>query len=114
MKSQRILKLAVAAALPLSVFGMLGTAAMPTVAAVQDFDAAATYKTKCAMCHKATAEKAFDATKADDALVQAILKGVATEKPPAMPAYEAKGVTEDQAKALVGLMKDLRKQAPAQ
>jgi mono/diheme cytochrome c family protein len=70
-----------------------------------DEDAAALYKSKCAMCHGQTAEKKFDATKADDDLFQTVLKGKKSEKPPNMPAFEEKGITADQAKALVAFMK---------
>ncbi len=70
-----------------------------------DDDAAALYKTKCVACHGATAEKKFDATKADDELIQSVLKGKKMDKPPNMPAYEEKGITADQAKALVAFMK---------
>lgn len=74
-----------------------------------DDDTAALFKSKCAACHGATAEKKFDATKADDVLVDTILKGKKLEKPPNMPAYEEKGVTADQAKALVAFMKSQKK-----
>src|SRR6266516_7084530 len=70
-----------------------------------DDDAAALYKTKCAMCHGATAEKKVDKTKADDELIQTVLKGKKLEKPPNMPAFEERGLTADQAKALVAFMK---------
>ena len=73
-----------------------------------DDDAAALYKTKCAMCHGATAEKKVDKTKADDELIQTVLKGKKLEKPPNMPAFEERGITADQAKALVGYMKSLK------
>src|SRR6266571_7943966 len=73
-----------------------------------DDDAAASYKTKCAMCHGATAEKKVDKTKADDELTQTVLKGKKLEKPPNMPAFEERGITADQAKALVGFMKSLK------
>lgn len=81
------------------------------VAAVNTDDPATTYKAKCAMCHTPTAAKSFDPAKPDAELVQTILKGKKGEKPPYMPAWETKGVTEDDAKALVGYMKSLR--APA-
>lgn len=68
-------------------------------------DTAALFKSKCFACHGATAEKKFDATKADDELIQIVLKGKKLEKPPHMPAYEEKGITADQAKALVAFMK---------
>jgi mono/diheme cytochrome c family protein len=71
-------------------------------------DAAALYKSKCVACHGATAEKKFDATKADDELIQTVLKGKKMEKPPNMPAYEEKGITAEQAKALVGFMKSAK------
>ena len=72
-------------------------------------DVEAMYKTnKCNVCHGAKAEKKFDATKPDDQLVEAILKGKKAEKPPNMPAFEEKGITADQAKALVAYMKSLK------
>ena len=71
-------------------------------------DDAALYKSKCAMCHGATAEKKVDKSKADDELIQTVLKGKKLEKPPNMPAFEERGVTADQAKALVGYMKSLK------
>jgi mono/diheme cytochrome c family protein len=77
-------------------------------ASADDFDAAATYTAKCVACHGAKAEKKFDTTLSDDALVEAILKGKKPEKPPNMPAYEDKGITADQAKALVGHMKSIK------
>jgi hypothetical protein len=60
------------------------------------------------MCHGATAEKKMDKTKADDALIQIVLDGKTMEKPPNMPAFKEKGITPDQAKALVGYMKSLQ------
>ena len=74
----------------------------------QAFDAAAYYKGKCVMCHGKKAEKKFNASLTDDQLVEAVLKGKKVEKPPHMPAYSEKGVTADQAKALVAHMKELR------
>ena len=74
-----------------------------------DDDTAALYKSKCFACHGATAEKKFDATKEDGVLVETVLKGKKLEKPPNMPAYEEKGITADQAKALVTFMKALKK-----
>lgn len=71
-------------------------------------DSAALYKAKCFACHGATAEKKFDATKADGDLIQAVLKGKKMEKPPNMPGFEAKGITADQAKGLVAFMKSLK------
>ena len=72
------------------------------------FDAAATYKSKCVACHGAKAEKKFDTTKSDDMHVEIILKGKKMEKPPNMPGYESKGITAEQAKALLAHMKSLK------
>ena len=71
-------------------------------------EAAASYKAKCAMCHSPKAEKFFDPTKTEEQHVEAILKGVKTTKPPAMPGYEAKGMTADEAKSLTAFMMSLR------
>ena len=79
-------------------------AAVPARMETQE-DTAALFKAKCAACHGQTAEKKFDATKADDVLIETVLKGKKLEKPPNMPAYEEKGITADQAKALVAFMK---------
>lgn len=73
-----------------------------------DEDVATTYKKQCAMCHKATAEKSFDATKENAVLEEVVLKGKKAEKPPNMPAYEEKGMTPEKAKLLVEYMKKLR------
>ena len=73
-----------------------------------DFDAAGTYKAKCFACHGAKAEKKFDATLSDGAMVEAVLQGKKPEKPPNMPAFADRGITADQAKALVAYMKTLK------
>ena len=89
--------------------GTLSATAITAPSASQDqFDAAATYKGKCVACHGAKSEKKFDATKADAVHVEAIMKGRKMEKPPNMPGYEEKGITEDQAKALVAYMKSIQ------
>ena len=93
--------------LPLLGVMLVGTATQGSSAAVQEFDANTVYKAKCAMCHGQKAEKKFDATKADDVLEAIILKGNDTVTPK-MPAYEAKGVTPEQAKALAAYMKTLK------
>lgn len=78
-------------------------------AGADDFDAAASYKTlKCLTCHGAKAEKKFDTTKSDDEHVQIILKGKKAEKPPNMPGFAEKGITADQAKALLDYMKSVK------
>jgi len=81
---------------------------VPARAAADDFDAAGTYKAKCFACHGAKAEKKFDAALSDSDMVQAILKGKKPEKPPNMPAFEERGITADQAKALVSYMKSVQ------
>jgi hypothetical protein len=60
------------------------------------------------MCHGAKAEKKFDPALTEDQMLEAVLKGKKAEKPPHMPAYEPKGVTADDAKALIAHMKKLR------
>lgn len=73
--------------------------------------AAETYKAKCALCHKANAEKSFDTAKTDAEHVEVILKGKKGEKPPFMPGFEAKGMTAAEAQELVTYMRELRKPA---
>lgn len=91
---------------------ILGTtflvATVPARTTTDDFDAAGTYKTKCVACHGQKAEKKFDATLSDDDLLQAVLKGKKPEKPPNMPAFEERGITSDQAKALIAYMKSIK------
>ena len=74
----------------------------------QPSDPAAFYKAKCVVCHGQKAEKRFDVSLTDEQYIDAILKGKKPEKPPNMPAYGEKGVTQDQAKALLEYMKQLR------
>jgi mono/diheme cytochrome c family protein len=72
-------------------------------------DAASYYKdAKCVVCHGQKAEKKFNAELKDEELVEIVLKGKKPEKPPNMPAYEAKGLTAEQAKAMVDYMKSLK------
>ena len=80
----------------------------PAQGDVQPADPAAYYKAKCVACHGPKAEKKFNAELTDEQLLDAILKGKKPEKPPNMPAYGEKGVTAEQAKALVEHMKQLR------
>lgn len=107
MKTLKMMTLATLAAMLVGGFALISAAAGADRA--DDFDAAATYKAKCVACHGAAAEKKFDATLADADLVQIVLKGKKGEKPPFMPAYEEKGINEEQAKALVAYMKSLKK-----
>jgi mono/diheme cytochrome c family protein len=87
-----------------------------TVAAAQD--AAAIYKSKCLSCHgpKGAGKPAMkgsnllsdEAKKAsDEALTDAILHGGAAKK--ASHSYGSKGITADQAKALVAYIRTLQK-----
>ncbi len=94
-------------ALPLFLVALFsGTPAK--VVAFSVGDPAAEYKAKCAACHLPNAGKFYDPAKSDDEHVQIILKGKKGEKPPYMPGFEAKGMTEDEAKALAAYMKTLR------
>jgi mono/diheme cytochrome c family protein len=67
-----------------------------------------TYKTKCVACHGQKAEKKFDSSLPDEQLIDIVIKGKKPEKTPNMPAFEEKGVTAEQAKALVEHMKQLK------
>jgi mono/diheme cytochrome c family protein len=106
MKTLKMMLLLTVAAVLVAGFTLISA----TARANQDqFDAAATFKGKCVACHGAAAEKKFDATIPDADLVQIVLNGKKPEKPPNMPAYGEKGITEDQAKALVAHMKSMKK-----
>ena len=78
------------------------------VAVYEADDPVAKYKAQCAVCHTPTASKFYDPAKPSEEHVQVILKGKKGEKPPYMPGYEAKGMTEDEAKGLAAYMKGLR------
>jgi len=95
-----------AISLPIVAIVAFGPASANVGALSTDFDPGATYASKCTTCHGKTAEKHFDATKTDDALADVVMKGK-DAKPLKMPSYEAKGVTADQAKALVAFMRTL-------
>lgn len=105
MQRIRIAIIAIASTL-LFGFALIGIA--PGQSDTQASDPAAYYKTKCVACHGQKAEKKFDASLTDEQHLEAILKGKKPEKPPNMPAYGEKGVTEVQAKALLEHMKQLR------
>lgn len=68
----------------------------------------ASYKKNCMACHSAVAAKFFDITKEDAVLEEIVLKGMKGEKPPYMPEFATKGVTAEQAKALVAYMRQLK------
>ncbi|HEX7295709.1 MAG TPA: cytochrome c [Pyrinomonadaceae bacterium] len=105
MNRVQSISILIAAAITLALIVVVSAGARTTT--TNQFDAAASYK-QCVACHGAKADKKFDATKSDDELVQVILKGKKAEKPPNMPGYEAKGINEEQAKALLAHMKSLR------
>jgi len=90
------------------LFGVAFYSIAPAQDEVKPSDPAAFYKAKCVVCHGQKAEKKFDATLTDEQYIDAILKGKKPEKPPNMPAYGEKGVTPEQAKALLEYMKQLR------
>jgi mono/diheme cytochrome c family protein len=106
MKLNQMKKLGLAI---VAVAALVSIGLLPAAVRAGKDDAAATYKTqKCIVCHGATAEKKFDATIAEADMVKVILSGKKAEKPPNMPAYSEKGISEDQAKALVAYMKSLK------
>ena len=105
-KTNRMKLFAVALVALLATF-VLAPASARTGAYDKPFEAAAVYKTKCASCHGKQSEKKFDATKTDDVLTEVVLKGKAA-KPLKMPAYETKGISAEQARALVAHMRSLR------
>ncbi len=108
MKIDRIKLIAIIFfAIPLLLLAVLREAPVKVAANVND-DPAAVYKAKCAACHTPTASKFYDATHSDDSHVQVILKGKKGEKPPYMPAFGEKGMTEDEAKALAAYMRTLK------
>jgi mono/diheme cytochrome c family protein len=75
---------------------------------VQPSDTTAYYKAKCVACHGKKAEKKFDPSLPEEQLIDAVLKGKKVAKPPHMPGYGDKGVSSEQAKALIDLMKQLK------
>lgn len=103
------LKKAGVAVCVLILFAMVLLVAGAAQTEVKFADAASYYKDgKCVVCHGQKAEKKFDANMKEDELVEIVLKGKKAEKPPNMPGYEAKGITCDQAKALIAYMKSLK------
>ena len=90
------------------LFGVIFYSLASAQGEAQPSDPTAYYKAKCVVCHGQKAEKKFDASLTDEQHMEAILKGKKPEKPPNMPAYGEKGVTPEQAKALLDYMKQLR------
>lgn len=110
IKRAKLCVLAAVAALLLAIgiFNINSVRAVSDPVRATTDDVAETYKSKCAMCHKPTAEKFFDASKMDEVLVETVLKGKKAEKPPNMPGFEEKGMTADQAKLLVAYMRQMK------
>lgn len=90
------------------LFGLFFYSVAPAQGETQPSDPAAYYKAKCVACHGPKAEKKFDTTLTEEQHLDAILKGKKPEKPPNMPAYAEKGVSPEQAKALLEYMKQLK------
>jgi mono/diheme cytochrome c family protein len=90
------------------LFGVIFFSVAPAQGEAQPSDPGAFYKAKCVACHGKKAEKKFDAALTEEQQLDAILKGKKAEKPPHMPAYGEKGVSPEQAKALLEHMKQLR------
>lgn len=104
---QRVQKIVVTVT-AIFLFGAVFFSVAPAQGDAQPSDAGAYYKAKCVACHGQKAEKKFDASLTDEQHLDAILKGKKPEKPPNMPAYGEKGVSPDQAKALLEYMKQLK------
>ena len=100
-----------ALALPMLLVSVFRATPAVAVSPAVDEDVAGVYKAKCAMCHSPKAEKSYNPDLPKEEQVAAILKGRQAAKPPHMPAFEPKGMKEDQAKALVEYMVALRKPA---
>lgn len=90
------------------LFGVIFFSVAPAQGDAQPSDPAAYYNSKCVTCHGKKAEKKFDAALTEEQQLEAILKGKKAAKPPHMPAYGEKGVSAEQAKALLEHMKQLR------
>ena len=107
MKNQLRKLIAAASVVALFVVFLLVSGAAQTE--VKDVDAASYYKDgKCVICHGPKADKKFNNELKDEELLEIVLKGKKPEKPPNMPAYEPKGITAEQAKALIDYMKGLK------
>src|SRR4051794_21550185 len=104
------LKLLAIGLLAAAVMAILVFRTTPAAAAAGSADdAAKTYKTKCMACHGPAAAKFYDPAKPDAEQVDAIMHGKKGAKPPFMPPFGDKGITEDAAKELVAYMKTLKK-----
>jgi len=104
----KLVKNVIIAVAGIFLFSLVFLSVAPAQGEAQPSDPAAYFKAKCVVCHGQKAEKKFDPSLTDEQYLDAILKGKKPEKPPNMPAYGEKGVTADQAKALLEHMKQLR------
>lgn len=95
-------------ALPVFAIAVFNTNQVTAVETTAQDAVAEQYKKQCALCHKPKAEKFFDPAEKDEVLIEITLKGKKAEKPPHMPGYEEKGMTKEQAKALIDYMRKLR------
>ena len=112
MTTKRLKVLAtIAFVVPLTAFSVFFRATPAAAITSVPDDPAAAYKTKCAMCHGAAAGKFYDPAVPQDQQIEAVLKGKKAEKPPNMPAFEPKGMTPEEAKALVQYMQTLKTSA---
>jgi mono/diheme cytochrome c family protein len=102
----------VAFILPIVAFSIFFNTTPAAAVSTMPDEPAVVYKAKCAMCHSPKAEKFYDPAMPQGEQIEAVLKGKKAEKPPHMPAFEPKGMTADEAKALVEYMQGLRKPAP--
>ncbi len=93
-------------AVPLFLLTVLNVSPAKVGAAIEE--PAVAYKAKCAACHLPNASKFYDAAKTDEHHVEVILKGKKGEKPPFMPGFETKGMTEGEAKGLAEYMRGLK------
>ena len=114
MTTHREIKMTRLKLIAIIVFAIVAAATLvfkdtPKVTAAADpDDAAKVYKAKCAACHGPKAAKFYDPAKPEDEQLQAILKGKKAAKPPHMPGFGDKGITEESAKALMEYMKTLK------
>lgn len=112
MKTNQI-KLSVLAIFAFAVIAVFSFQSRVITPASAAGDVAADFKAKCAACHGADASKKYDPAKPDADHIKVILEGKTAEKPPNMPGYKAKGMTDEQAKELAEYMRTLRTPKPA-
>jgi len=108
MKNTQLRKFTVAASV-VALFVVFILVSGSAQTEVKFVDAASYYKdAKCGVCHGKKAEKKFNTALKDEEMLEIVMKGKKGEKPPNMPGYESKGITAEQAKALIEYMKGLK------